>query len=80
MWSTVRTEIYGQPHCGEPHLSCETVIVLEILVIPVCFVGAGLLGFRLAKVPLVGRPFRAENGRVAVRVTSLFLWSFEAVV
>lgn len=34
----------------------------------------------LAKVPLVGRPFRAENGCVAVRVTSLFLWSLEAVV
>lgn len=35
---------------------------------------------RLAEVPLAGRPFRAENGCVAVRVTSLFLWSVEAVV
>jgi len=31
-------------------------------------------------VPLAGRPFRAENESVAVRVTPLFLWSVEAVV
>ncbi len=42
--------------------------------------GAQRLLGRLAKVPLAGRPFRAENGCVAVRVTSLFLWSVEAVV
>ncbi len=39
----------------------------------------GELAADLAPVPLAGRPFRAENGCVAVRVTSLFLWSVEAV-
>ncbi len=34
---------------------------------------------RIALLPLAGRPFRAENGCVAVWVTSILLWSFEAV-
>ncbi len=56
------------PRTAEPAAVAKVTVLIKVL------------SMRPAKVPLVERPFRAENRCVAVWVTSLFLWSVEAVV